>query len=1099
MKKTRRSAFTIVELVIVIAVIAILSAVLIPTFGAIIEDANVASDQTTAATLTTELHIFLKGKRITTEEELMKALGPKYDDGSGIGEKLVPKAGAYGQHFWFDMENQMIISATYGELLLRGEETSSVESGAQLMSLSRGVSNINVSFREILPGYLFIDSKGSAIAELLNNIDAIEDADTYNTVINSLATIEAIVATEDLDYVRALATTIQSAAIVTENYATAPANASKIYFAAGIKNIKAGGSLANLTSGTIVLPSTVDMVTTGALVFGGTGEDVTLVTSLKDADDIVTVFANGSTNAIIKTATGDYKIRNADGTFSDTASQIVDTEGNVMDGVVAESKLPYADFELFFKDVDSNNSIAHITNDGVHNVYVNYGYYAGTGRTFQIWLRPDEGADVPATNELITWNSNSDKVQVSKTGVVTITADVDTTSAPVVITATATGLGGNNIESSVNIYMDVLEYASVNFGTENYTIYNGDEYTFPWTYTNNPSYNVTVESAHYTHGKATLNNNSTLMMSANESLLTVSGGELSLVMNGASPAAKDQTVPVTLTLGDSITATVNVEVKDNREAVFTHGFRWNSAVADNNGAFRRYYVGSNQNTPVNLSYLVGYETFEACTVTVNGFKYDGSAFRSIDHEIYEDYGLSATITGATGVSKSIANVNDWNATQITFTGVSPSIADGNGVATIRPIIIEVKPADTNKAPTLIEIVLVDAVNIITDDSAALANALKDKSAVLFSNITVSDINTKLEVGSKGLYGNGHVISALKYVARPNGDIWYTDEYLINLTDNGIVENLYLDGPVYPYAQFNTNEMLDACGFDEDNAKHLMYVSGIKMTGTCTLSNSYVSGFRQPVQVNGDTTTKTKLDNVTLYGGSFCNLSIMSGDVLLNNITTVQEVQTVAAKAFTNSSKTYIVGLGIVAETGAKDSDITITGKLMQYNWLNKADSKRIPTLRIYTNGAIKGSVFNTYVYESAFAELTSKFLKSDASGTKYMNTGIVYMLSNPNGVTNYTVEDIDGECKWEGSNIDSFTPFESSIIDLKKWIDDKIAAGASGYLWTGAQSVLNTILADINIAARVYTYGETVTNFDGLVAPGDVFANSGNYYVGYSK
>ena len=40
MKKNNKKGFTIVELVIVIAVIAILSAVLIPTFGGIIDSAN---------------------------------------------------------------------------------------------------------------------------------------------------------------------------------------------------------------------------------------------------------------------------------------------------------------------------------------------------------------------------------------------------------------------------------------------------------------------------------------------------------------------------------------------------------------------------------------------------------------------------------------------------------------------------------------------------------------------------------------------------------------------------------------------------------------------------------------------------------------------------------------------------------------------------------------------------------------------------------------------------------------------------------------------------------------------------------------------------
>ncbi len=45
MKKNNKKGFTIVELVIVIAVIAILSAVLIPTFGSLITDANHSAAQ----------------------------------------------------------------------------------------------------------------------------------------------------------------------------------------------------------------------------------------------------------------------------------------------------------------------------------------------------------------------------------------------------------------------------------------------------------------------------------------------------------------------------------------------------------------------------------------------------------------------------------------------------------------------------------------------------------------------------------------------------------------------------------------------------------------------------------------------------------------------------------------------------------------------------------------------------------------------------------------------------------------------------------------------------------------------------------------------
>ena len=51
MKKMNKKGFTIVELVIVIAVIAILAAVMIPTFGGIIKKANTSSVQQTAQAL----------------------------------------------------------------------------------------------------------------------------------------------------------------------------------------------------------------------------------------------------------------------------------------------------------------------------------------------------------------------------------------------------------------------------------------------------------------------------------------------------------------------------------------------------------------------------------------------------------------------------------------------------------------------------------------------------------------------------------------------------------------------------------------------------------------------------------------------------------------------------------------------------------------------------------------------------------------------------------------------------------------------------------------------------------------------------------------
>ena len=55
MKRTNKKGFTLVELVIVIAIIAILAAVLIPTFSGVVENANQSSARQAARNAYTEL------------------------------------------------------------------------------------------------------------------------------------------------------------------------------------------------------------------------------------------------------------------------------------------------------------------------------------------------------------------------------------------------------------------------------------------------------------------------------------------------------------------------------------------------------------------------------------------------------------------------------------------------------------------------------------------------------------------------------------------------------------------------------------------------------------------------------------------------------------------------------------------------------------------------------------------------------------------------------------------------------------------------------------------------------------------------------------
>lgn len=89
MKKMNKKGFTIVELTIVIAVIAILAAVLIPTFSSVVKKANESAVQQRAAALYKETYALdiadghLDGNENTTSlvgqdnETLLKALGIK--------------------------------------------------------------------------------------------------------------------------------------------------------------------------------------------------------------------------------------------------------------------------------------------------------------------------------------------------------------------------------------------------------------------------------------------------------------------------------------------------------------------------------------------------------------------------------------------------------------------------------------------------------------------------------------------------------------------------------------------------------------------------------------------------------------------------------------------------------------------------------------------------------------------------------------------------------------------------------------------------------------------------------------------------------------
>ena len=102
--KTNRKGFTITELVIVIVVIAILAAVLIPTFSSLIKKANVSADTQLAKNLNTALTMYeAEGNKVDDFSDALVAI----TEGGYMLSKLNPTA--EGHYFAWESESNQIL------------------------------------------------------------------------------------------------------------------------------------------------------------------------------------------------------------------------------------------------------------------------------------------------------------------------------------------------------------------------------------------------------------------------------------------------------------------------------------------------------------------------------------------------------------------------------------------------------------------------------------------------------------------------------------------------------------------------------------------------------------------------------------------------------------------------------------------------------------------------------------------------------------------------------------------------------------------------------------------------------------------------------
>lgn len=184
----KRRGFTTVELVIVIAVIAILATALIPTFGGLIDSANHSADVQTAKNLSTQVMMYAMENEINDEADLRKALDAAM--GEGFYDALEPKSARKGYCYWYDYNNCQIVLGTIEEIIAESQKKLAVPSDWDI-TMANGLTG-NKDFAagnlrgQIIPGYFLMSNDDKN--PLTEVITALEQADaaTYSDTIAKL-------------------------------------------------------------------------------------------------------------------------------------------------------------------------------------------------------------------------------------------------------------------------------------------------------------------------------------------------------------------------------------------------------------------------------------------------------------------------------------------------------------------------------------------------------------------------------------------------------------------------------------------------------------------------------------------------------------------------------------------------------------------------------------------------------------------------------------------------------------------------------------------------------------------------------------------------
>lgn len=939
-RNSKRRAFTIVELVIVIAVIAILAAVMIPTFGGVIESANVSADKQILSTINSQLAIYTGlGNKIETEADLWNALsgkdskGDAFTGGSDLTSKLDPKSAKYGYHYWYNGETVELLtydqinegqSHRLGKMIVRADSVARNGSEPFAASAPRSFLNMSYYFLDKV-----IDGKGNEFSEFFDVIENLSTAketngkddyvSIYNTALNTVSNgnkANETLAADLADRMAVTAILTDKPAIVggaeTITHVYIPENKSENkeedYY---LNHDGTKGITANV-SATIVIPADIKLGD-GCLDAFNT-VTVKVDVAIENIADVISAGAV-NVNATVQIGGVDY-----------TISGSVVTNKNTNETL--ETKLTYKnpvteDFVLSASGdyIDGSYIALHKINEGNFKVVIK--------NTEALTGKNGEATYVPYCQDL-TWEIvTGEKVEISKDGTLTFKEGFNGST----ITLKATPVAVNDVATAptAEITLTVVKLSAVNFKFDGTNInltsaaktlivdygtvasqFTDFTYTFVKNGTTDVISGLDAENLGKPTQSVTTTNNHFSIDSATYAFAYNNANIKSTILSGAGYVSEN----VTVTVGE-FTNTYEVRIEPTLFASNLPSYKSNINFAGVGADGKSIYK--------NHAYTIGDD---------NSIKL-GHLFKTTDLVGKDDVitNIKVQTWSATGMSEGAP------AGTVTETTSKNTIGTVGANWTEHPITLTDKSTNwisisTNTELVYIYVEVVDGYN--TTDFVTPPTG--STNLVLHANVDVvgkTDVVVDLNNGT--IYGNYYTVTAHDFYDPDRNT--KNGHSLIRATGNCVLNQVIIDGPVYHSASLSASNMdLSWILKGLQTNKYGFFAYGV-ITGTSMVMNdTYISGFNSPVRINGT----FEANNSVFEGGAWSNIFIAKSTsvVLTDSMTIQQHGGYESTITTTDNVADTILGMGIYVHgetqgTTVLNLDLNNT---MQYNWVSSADS-----------------------------------------------------------------------------------------------------------------------------------------------------------------